>query len=160
MLRKVRRHGLDHRNFIYHFFLGQVGEEIGNPGSALPSLLEFPRALEDFPDRVELSRRKFAYDLPRILPVVLRESRFVVEGVHLRRPAVHVEENDVLCPSFKMTRFRSERINVFGCLLSGNGLHGNTAKTHGACLKHGSSAKVRTGTKISAMHDLDSTLGK
>ncbi len=153
MLRKVRRHGLDHGNFVNHFFLGQMREKIGHPSPALSPLLEFPRTLEDFPDRVELSRGKFPNDLPRILPVVLLKSRFVIEGVHVRRTTVHVEENDILCPSGKMARFGSKRIDEFGLLLSGHGPHGNASKSHGACLKHGSSAKVRRSTKISAMHD-------
>ena len=96
MLRKVRRHGLDHGNFVNHFFFGQMREKIGYPSPALSPLLEFPRTLEDFPDRVELSRGKLPNDLPRILPVVLLKSRLVIEGVHMRRTTVHVEENAFL----------------------------------------------------------------
>lgn len=76
--------------------LGNMGEEVADPGSRLAVLFELPGRLHDLADVVKLGGLKFADGFSGILPVVFFEGRFVVEGVDLRRAAIHVKEDDVL----------------------------------------------------------------
>ena len=67
--------------------LGNVGEEVTDPGSRLAVLFELPGRLHDLADIVKLGGLKFADGFSGILPIVFFEGRFVVEGVDMTETA-------------------------------------------------------------------------
>src|SRR4051812_44640731 len=74
--------------------LGDMRKQIAAPKARLAALAELPGRFHHAADVVEL-RRLDAKDAVRVLPVVAGEKRLVVKCVNLRRPAVHVQKNDV-----------------------------------------------------------------
>jgi hypothetical protein len=70
-------------------------DEVAHPEPALAPAAEGPGAAHHLAVVLELGLLDLADHLRGILPVVLLEHRLVVEGVHLRGPAVHVEKDDV-----------------------------------------------------------------
>ena len=105
VLGKLARHRAHDREVVHA--LRDVREELAHRRAALPVLLKFPRRAERRAVVVELRRLHFH---PERLAVLGGQPRLRVEGIHLRRPAVHVEKNDALRLRRKMRRSRHERI--------------------------------------------------
>ena len=59
-----------------------------------------------FPTFSELGGLNLADDLSRILPVILGQHRLVVEGVDLGNPALHEQEDHILCARLVMGNHR------------------------------------------------------
>src|SRR5436189_186078 len=74
-----------------------VREELGNPESALSVLRELPFRAEQL--GAGTYRRRAS---------VGGEPGFVIEGIDVRRPAAHAEEDDALRPRRKVRLFRRE----------------------------------------------------
>ena len=92
--RHLGLHRIDDEHVIGNF--SQLREQIGNPQSALASLLEFPRRLHPFASA------------PRpALPIGLGQFRLVVESIDVGRTTSHVEENDPLGLGREMRSCRS-----------------------------------------------------
>ena len=94
VLGKFAGHRADERQLVHD--LGHVREQIADPRPALAVPAELPRRLHHLADVGELRRLQLAHRLVRVLAVELLQQRLVVEGIHLRRAAVHVEEDDAL----------------------------------------------------------------
>jgi hypothetical protein len=75
--------------------LGDVGEELADPRPALAMLLEPPRTPEQVAGLGELDAGLLSGEG---LAVVALQARLVVEGVDLRRAAVHEQEDHPLGP--------------------------------------------------------------
>ncbi len=110
-------HGLDEADVVD--VLGDLGEQVADPGAALAVLLKAPGRLE----QVE----GFAgYDLGaregQGLAMVTLQERLVIEGVHLRRSAVHEEEDDALGAGGEVRLAHVEWAELFGSDARGAGL--------------------------------------
>jgi hypothetical protein len=122
-----------------------MGEKVADPRSALATLFEGPLAFQHLADIVELRWRKFADDLAGIAAVVFLKERFVIEGIDLRRTAVHVEKDHVPRFGRKMGRLRRERVGGPGGgdgLIVEERLHRDTAKAHRAMAQHVSAIEL------------------
>src|SRR5262249_42873638 len=97
VLREARCYRTDDRQLID--VLGNVRKEIADGNATLAVLLERPRRFDDLADVVELRRRDFHLDGFAVLAV---EARLGIERIHLRRPAIHVQEDDTGCPGGMM----------------------------------------------------------
>ena len=105
VLGKFTRHRTHNREVIHA--RRDMREEFTHRRAALAIFLKFPRRAERAAVVVELRRLHFH---PERLAVFRGQPRLRVERVHLRRPAIHVEEDDVLRLRRKMRLPRRERI--------------------------------------------------
>ena len=81
--------------------LGQLGEQLGDPQAALAVLAETPRRAQ------QLGR--WARGPADRLAVVGGQLRLVVEGIDVRRPALHAQEDDALRPRREVRLLRRQR---------------------------------------------------
>ena len=98
----------------------QVGEEVADPLAALAVLLELPLRPDDAA-LVLLAAAAEGLDGDG-LAVEVVELRLVVEGVDVRRAAVHEEEDDALGLGRQRRRLRRERVGELVVRLGGRGL--------------------------------------
>ena len=90
MGRQVGGHRVDHAQLVG--VSGDLVEEARHPQAALATLAELPpRRDKRCPSPAPVSRR-------RVLPGVGEEPRLVIEGVDVRRPPLHAEEDHALRP--------------------------------------------------------------
>ena len=89
VLGEIARHRAHHGEVVHA--LGDVREKTADGNAALAVLLKLPRRAKCAAVVVELRRLHLHREG---LAVLRREPRLRVEGVHLRRSAVHVEEDD------------------------------------------------------------------
>ena len=76
--------------------LGDIRKQIADLDAALPVLPELPGRLQQVPDAVFGERQR---PLKRQrLAMILRQPRLGIEGVHVRRTAVHEQEDHALGP--------------------------------------------------------------
>src|SRR6185295_13816434 len=85
--------------------LAQMRKEIADHRAALPAWAKFPQRLEQH----LLLIRQSAADAQR-LAISGEESRFRIEGIHVRDPAVRENEDHSFCFGGKWRRLRRERI--------------------------------------------------
>jgi hypothetical protein len=104
---------------------GDVREQIRDPQAGLAVLAEFPRALEDGADVLELGLLQLADRLARVFAVVTGEARLGVEAVDLGDPAFHEQEDDVPGSRTEMGGPGCERIGG-GAEGAGGGLEEGT----------------------------------
>src|SRR5713101_8225992 len=98
-------HGADEANVVH--LLGELRKEIADPSAALAVLLELPWRLE----QIEGLARDDLGALEGQRPaVVAREKRLIVEGVDLRRAAVHKEEDHTFGARGEVRRLDGEGI--------------------------------------------------
>jgi hypothetical protein len=100
-------HGADDAEVIEP--LRHLGEQIAAPQSRFAMLLKLPRRSE----QLRLARGGWIEVLRRrkgqLFAIHLLELRFVIKRVHLRRPAVHEQEDDALRPRCVMQPARQTR---------------------------------------------------
>ena len=73
--------------------LSDVREKFTHRDTALAILLERPRRLQHLADVVELRRSHLGLNR---LPMLLGQSGLGIKRIDLRRPAIHIEEDDVI----------------------------------------------------------------
>ncbi len=83
--------------------LGDVREQLTDLDAALTVLAKLPRRLQQIA-HAPLGEREGPLERER-LPMVLRQPRFGVEGVHVGRPAVHEQEDHTLGARREMEAF-------------------------------------------------------
>ena len=106
MVGHIRVHRAHHADVVDR--LRGPGKNLAHLDPALPVFFESERRLvarARLPLRAEMLHRQR-------LAVKLREPRLRVEGVHMRRPAVHEKVDDALRLRREMRRFRRERIQI------------------------------------------------
>ena len=107
MTRVGRVHGLDETKIVDDAC--DIGKQLADPGSALAVLLKLPGRFEE----VEGFAGNDLWTLEgKWFPVVALQERLVVEGVDLRRPSVHEQENDSLCPSREVGCLRGQWVGA------------------------------------------------
>ena len=114
MLGEFGSHRLHESELVNHLGFGNVRKQIADPVPAFTALFKIPLRLEHFSHVVELGWLQFPHHFAGILTVVFLEKRFVVKGIDVRRPAIHVEKDDVLCFRGKVRRLRGEWVGDRG----------------------------------------------
>ena len=92
---------------------GDMGEKFTHMMTALAMLFEFPGRSQQV---AGVSKGNARFIKGQRLTVIALEKRFVFEGVHVRRTALHEKKNDTLGLRLKMRLFRRQRI-LCVCLL-------------------------------------------
>ena len=107
----VGEHGADEAEIVGA--LGDLGKQLADPQAGLPALLEFPVGLfEKLHLAPVLLREGVEHFLRHLIGrvVVGDELRFVVEGIHMRDAAAHVEKDHALGARREMRGLGRERI--------------------------------------------------
>ncbi len=114
MVRHIGLHAADEAEFVR--MRGDLWKQLADPQAALAALLELPHRGHELAG----GHLAFADGFAR----VFREFGFVIKAVHMRRPAVHAEEEHALGPGGKMRLLRCER----RCVVSESTLRGECGK--------------------------------
>ncbi len=93
VLRESRGHRADHRDVVHAE--PDVREQVADRRAAGAAGPELPRRGEGLAVVVELGRLRLHLERLAVLPI---QPRLGIEGVHLRGPALHEEEDDVPGP--------------------------------------------------------------
>ena len=140
MIGDVGVHGVDDRHVV-DVFGGGSGEQFADGDSALAVLFELEGGLHD---RAGLALGAEVAGGDR-LAVILREQRFVVEGIDLRRAAVHEEMDDLLGARLEVWLFGGEREGGEGELRSGVGDASQDRPQHRRGRRRAGSEHAETG---------------
>ena len=103
MVGHIGVHATQHANVVDTF--ADIRENLADLDPRLPIFLELERRLH------QVAGRPFGLDVGcrGLLTVILRQQRFRIEGIHLRRTTVHEEMNDALGFGLEVRGFRGQR---------------------------------------------------
>ena len=125
-------------------------KQVADRNARLPVMLELPRAGQCVAAAVELGGLHLQ---PERFAVFLLQARLGVEGIHARRAAVHVEENDALGLGLEVRLLGRQRAGAFGLrLIRQHRGQRQTAKAIGATRQHVPPCKWRLRKLTAMMH--------